>query len=82
MVQSKAKAKSQSHVMTDCQSIIMYWCLVEVALEGYHPNEFQSDIKRGILRQNFLCYYWEGCTRSMQCNVEFGYQLSICSGTK
>jgi hypothetical protein len=20
--------------------------------------------------------------RSMQCNVEFGYQLSICSGTK
>jgi hypothetical protein len=26
--------------------------------------------------------HWEGCMGSMQCNVEFGYQLSICSGTK
>jgi hypothetical protein len=24
---------------------------------------------------------WEGCMGSMQCNVEFGYQLSICPGT-
>jgi hypothetical protein len=22
--------------------------------------------------------HWEGCMGSMQCNVEFGYQLSIC----
>jgi hypothetical protein len=26
--------------------------------------------------------HWEGCMGSMQCNVEFGYRLSICSGTK
>jgi hypothetical protein len=26
--------------------------------------------------------HWEVCMGSMQCNVEFGYQLSICSGTK
>jgi hypothetical protein len=32
--------------------------------------------------RNFQCYHWEGCMGSMQCNVEFGYQLSICSGTK
>jgi hypothetical protein len=25
--------------------------------------------------------HWEGCMGSMQCNVEFGYQLSICSAT-
>jgi hypothetical protein len=30
--------------------------------------------------ENFI--HWEGCKGSMQCNVEFGYQLSICSGTK
>jgi hypothetical protein len=33
-------------------------------------------------KRNLLCHHWEGCMRSMQCNVEFGYQLSICSGTK
>jgi hypothetical protein len=27
-------------------------------------------------------YHWEGCMWSMQSNVEFGYQLDICSGTK
>jgi hypothetical protein len=32
--------------------------------------------------RNFQCYHWEGCMGSMQCNMEFGYQLSICSGTK
>jgi hypothetical protein len=32
--------------------------------------------------RNFQHYHWEGCMGSMQCNVEFGYQLSICSGTK
>jgi hypothetical protein len=30
----------------------------------------------------YLVSHWEGCMGSMQCNVEFGYQLSICSGTK
>jgi hypothetical protein len=32
--------------------------------------------------RNFLIYRWEGCMWSIQCNVEFGYQLSICSETK
>jgi hypothetical protein len=53
MVQSKVKVKCQSHVTT-CQSLSMSWCLVQAALEGLHPNEFQSDICSGILRQNFL----------------------------
>jgi hypothetical protein len=60
----------------------MSWCLVQAALEGFHRKEFQSDIRWGTLRWNFLWYHWEGCMWSMQCNVEFGYQLSICSGTK
>jgi hypothetical protein len=60
----------------------MSWFLVHAALEGLHPNEFQSDIRRGTLSRNFLCYHWEGCMWNMQCHVEFGYQLSICSGTK
>jgi hypothetical protein len=28
------------------------------------------------------CYHWDGCMWNMQWNVEFGYQLSICSSTK
>jgi hypothetical protein len=32
--------------------------------------------------RNFQCYHWESCMGSMQCNVEIGYQLSICSGIK
>jgi hypothetical protein len=35
-----------------------------------------------IFGQNFDYYSWEGCMGSIQCNVEFGYQLSICSRTK
>jgi hypothetical protein len=59
----------------------MSWCLAHTALEGLDPNEFQSDIRRATLRRNLLCYHWEGCMWSLQCNVEFRYQLSICSGT-
>jgi hypothetical protein len=34
------------------------------------------------MAKNFEKLILEGCTRSMQCNVEFGFQLSIRSGTK
>jgi hypothetical protein len=57
-------------------------CLVHAALEGLHPNELQSDIRRGTLRRNSWCYLWGSHMWRMQCNVKFGYQLSICSGTK
>jgi hypothetical protein len=43
------------------KSISMSWSLVHANLEVLHPNEFQSDIRRGILRRNFLCCHWEGC---------------------
>jgi hypothetical protein len=49
---------------------------------GAPSEEFQSHIRRVTVRQNCLCYHWEGCMWSMQCNVEFGYQLNICSGIK
>jgi hypothetical protein len=76
------QVQSQSHVMTNGQLICMSLSLVHAALEVLHPNEFQSDIRRGILRRNILCYNWEGCMWSIQRNAEFGYQLGICSGTK
>jgi hypothetical protein len=42
-----------------------------------------SDFGRAILWRKILkSSYLEGCMTSMQCNVEFGYQLSIRSGTK
>jgi hypothetical protein len=74
--------RSQSQVTINGQAISMSWCLVHAALEELHPNEFQSDIRRGILRRNCLCYHWQGFTLSMQCNVQFGYKLSICSRIK
>jgi hypothetical protein len=39
----------------------------------------QSHVSAG---RNFQSYHWEGCMGCMECNVEVGYQLSICSGTK
>jgi hypothetical protein len=74
--------QSQSHVTTDVQSLSVSWSQVHAPLEGLHPNEFQSDIRRCTLRWICLCYHWEGCMWSMKYNVEFGFQLSICSGTK
>jgi hypothetical protein len=68
--------------MPDSQLISISWCLDHSALKGFHLNEFLSDIRRCTLRRNFLCYHWEGCMWSMQCNMEFGYQLIIWSGTK
>jgi hypothetical protein len=82
MVQSKVKVKSRIHVTTVGQSVIFSLCLVHSALKEFHPNEFESDNRRSTLRRNFLCYHWENCMWSMQCNVEFGHQLRICSGTK
>jgi hypothetical protein len=36
----------------------------------------------GCVRRKFWSSHREGCMWSIQSNVEFGYQLSICSGTK
>jgi hypothetical protein len=60
----------------------MSWSLVHAALEVLHPIESQSDIRRGVLRRNILCYHWEGYMSSMKCNIQFGYQLIICSRIK
>jgi hypothetical protein len=60
----------------------MFWYLVHSALKGFHPNEFQSDIRRGTKRRNFLCYHWEHYMWSMQCNVDFGYQLVFAMGLR
>jgi hypothetical protein len=51
----------------------MSWCRV---------HTWKSDIRKATLGQNVWCYHWEGCMGNMQCNVKFGYQLIICSGTK
>jgi hypothetical protein len=33
----------------------------------------------GCIKQKFLCYQWEGYMWRKKCNVEFRYQLVICS---
>jgi hypothetical protein len=53
-----------------------------LGIKGVPSERFQFDIRKCTLRRNCWCYHWESCMRSIQCNVEFGYQLSICSGTK
>jgi hypothetical protein len=58
---------------------LFYWLIWDSTnLEGQVPV-FRS---HASAVRNFQYYHWEGCMVSMQCNVEFGYQLSICSGTK
>jgi hypothetical protein len=46
------------------------------------PKTKSKDKVTLVLGEIFFIYHWEGCIGSMQCNVKFGYQLSICSGTK
>jgi hypothetical protein len=74
-------AQSQSHVTTDGQSISYVLVPSPLGIKEAPSEKFQFNIRRCTLRRNFWCYHLEGCMRSMQCNVEFGYQLSICSGT-
>jgi hypothetical protein len=45
------KVKSQ---VTLWPTVSQSWCLVHASLDGLHLNEFQSDIRRGTLRQNCL----------------------------
>jgi hypothetical protein len=58
----------------------LFCCLIwdSTNLEGLAPV-FRSHVSAV---RNCQYYHWEGCMGSMQCNVEFGYQLSICSATK
>jgi hypothetical protein len=79
MVQSKVKSMSKSKSRYNRRPVNQPSPL---GINGVPSEKFQFDIRRCTLRRNCLCYHWEGCMRSMQCNVEFGYQLSICSGTK
>jgi hypothetical protein len=79
MVQSKVKSKS----CYDQRPVNQYVLVPSpLGIKGVPSEKFQFDIRKCTLRRNCWCYHWEGCMRSMQCNVEFGYQLSICSGTK
>jgi hypothetical protein len=59
----------------------LFYCLIKDStnLEGEVPV-FRSHVVQCEISN--ITYHWEGCMGSMQCNVEFGYQLSFCSGTK
>jgi hypothetical protein len=81
MVQSKVKSKSKSRY--DRRPANQYVLVPSpLGIKGIPSEKFQFDIRRCTLRRNCWCYHWEGCMRNMQWNVEFGYQLSIYSGTK
>jgi hypothetical protein len=81
MVQSNVKSVSKS--CYDRRPVNQYVLVPSpLGIKAIPSEKFQFNIRRCTLRRNFWCYHWEGCMRSMQCNVEFGYQLSICSGTK
>jgi hypothetical protein len=77
MVQSKAKVKCQSEKWKsryDRRSVSVSWCPVHSALKGFHPNEFQSDIRSCTLRRNFLLPLGG-------LHVKHAVQRGICSGT-
>jgi hypothetical protein len=51
-----------------------------MTFEGLHYSEILIQHWEACIRAKFWCYLWEGCMWSKQCSVEFGHQLSICSG--
>jgi hypothetical protein len=47
-----SKSKSRYDRRSVSHSLRMSWCLVHAALEGLHPNEFESHIRRGTLQRS------------------------------
>jgi hypothetical protein len=83
MDQSKVKSMSKSKSRYGRRPVNQYVLVPSpLGIKGVPSEKFEFDIRRWTLGRNFWCYRWEGCMRSMQCNVEFGYQLCICPGTK
>jgi hypothetical protein len=81
MVQSKVKSMSKSRY--DRRPVNQYVMVPSpLGIKGVPSERFQFYVRRCTLRWKFWCYHWEGCMRSILCNVEFGYQLNICSATK
>jgi hypothetical protein len=76
------QVQSQSHVMTNDQSVSTPCSLVHTTLEVLHPNEFQSNIRRCILRRNFFLLPLGGMHEKLAVHRGIWDQLSICSGTK
>jgi hypothetical protein len=68
-LQCNEASSISSYIVTNGLSASSSWC--------WAPFDFNF-----FVWQLLQCCHWEGCMGSMQCNVEFGYQLSICSGTK
>jgi hypothetical protein len=70
----------QSLLGSPAELTAFFYCLIRDStnLEVQVPV-FRSHVSAV---RNFQNCHWEGCMVSMQCNVEFGYQLGICSGTK
>jgi hypothetical protein len=82
-VLSKVMSMSKSKLRYDRGPANQYVLVPSpLGIKGVPSEKFQIDIRRCTLRRNFWRCHWEGCMRSMQWNVEFGYQLSICFGTK
>jgi hypothetical protein len=86
MVQSKVKSMSKSKVTKsryDRRPVNQHVLVPSpLGIKGVPSEKFKLDIRKCTLMRNFWCYHREGCMRSMQCNVEFGHQHSICSATK
>jgi hypothetical protein len=70
-------------VPRQCPLILLVEDLINFEFKDVGVGEIESNFGRAILWRKILkSSYLEGCMRSMHCNVEFGYQLNICSGTK
>jgi hypothetical protein len=55
-----------------------------LGIRGFHPNEFQSNIRIGTLRRSFWCYHWEDQGNPRKTLIElagrrtFRMQTTLC----
>jgi hypothetical protein len=49
---------------------------------GQYYNEISIALEEQLFGEKFEVNFGEGCMRSMQLNVGFGYQLRICPRTE
>jgi hypothetical protein len=65
-------------VPRQCPLVLLAKDLINFEFKDVGVGEMEFNFGRAILWRKFLkSLNLEGCMRSMQCNVEFGYQLNI-----
>jgi hypothetical protein len=79
---SVLKVPRQCPLVLLVEAMYMIVITFYMTLEGLCYSAILCNIGRATLGAKLWCYHLEGCIWSMRWNLEFRYQLSICSRTE